>query len=590
MTDIAHKQTDDIIENLEKKLNKEYKQAYKEVEKKASEYFAKFEKADKEKLKLVADGTLTRKEYNEWRTKQMLTGKRWTDLRDTLAKDLTNANKIATAMIRGELNEVFALNSNYASYLIENGMRTNYGFTLYNRETVENLVKNDPDIIPWKPEVDVAKDLRWNKQIITSHITQGVLQGESVPNLSKRLIQSVNNNKVAATRTARTAITSSENAGRQMVYDKAKSMGIKVKKEWVATTDSRTRDWHGEADGQQVNLDEDFTVNGEKMEYPGDMSASAENVYNCFVGETKITSDSEIVRSYKQKYKGDLINIKTASGVNFTCSPNHPILTPNGWVCAKSLKNGNNILVTFFGQDSFLRVNPHINHRPARIDTIHKFGKITGGQRTCSMSVDFHGDVPTTDVEIITHKRLLRKGFYSVVLNIIDKFLFIKSDKSFPSQCSFFKHFFGIFKSSFGIVSRFCKSLPFFECCVSHSNKHCLRPISNSNTVLTKYSINDLPTDTVIDGELLDRISSDVFVDTIVDVDVFVSSCHIYNLQTKNGYYFVNSSIPQNKEKANGIYAIAKNCRCTMITVEPPNITKGEEPRMTYSKWVKSKQ
>lgn len=281
MVDIGHTQTEEILSDIETRLSKEYAQAYKEVEKKAAEYFKRFEEKDKAKKKLVDSGELSKKEYQVWRRNQMLTGKRWTDLCDQLAKDLTNSNQIASGIVRGELNEVFAINANYSEYLIENGMRTNYGFTLYDRNTIANLVKNDPDIIPWKPVVDIPADLRWNRQMITSHITQGILQGESIPNLSKRLAKAVNNDKVAAVRTARTAVTSSQNAGRQIVYDRAKGMGLKLQKEWLATLDGRTRHEHGAVDGQRVPLDGEFTVGGYKMKYPGDMSAPTHLVYNC---------------------------------------------------------------------------------------------------------------------------------------------------------------------------------------------------------------------------------------------------------------------------------------------------------------------
>lgn len=281
MVDLGHAQTDEVLESLEERLAGVYSQAYEDVKKKADDYFARFAVKDKAKRDLVATGKLSKAEYSTWRRNQMLSGKRWTDLRDQLAQDLTNTNKIAAAMVRGELNEVFAINANYSEYLIENGMRMNYGFTLYDRNTVANLVMNDPDIIPWKPEVDVAADLRWNRQMITSHITQGILQGESIPNLSKRLLKTVNNDKVAAVRTARTAVTSSQNAGRQMVYNKAKSMGLNLQKEWLATLDGRTRHDHGMADGQRVALDGKFVVGGYKMEYPGDMSAPDWLVYNC---------------------------------------------------------------------------------------------------------------------------------------------------------------------------------------------------------------------------------------------------------------------------------------------------------------------
>lgn len=301
MEDLGHVQTDKLLESLEERLGDIYTQAYEDVKKKADDYFARFAVKDKAKRDLVDAGKMSKDEYSAWRRNQMLSGKRWTDLRDQLAQDLINVNKIAAGMVRGELNEVFAINANYSEYLIENGMRMNYGFTLYDRNTVANLVMNDPDIIPWKPDVDVSADLRWNRQMVTSHITQGILQGESIPHLSKRLLKTVNNDKVAAIRTARTAVTSAQNAGRQSVYDKAKSMGLNLQKEWLATLDGRTRHDHGVADGQRVGLDEKFDVGGYKMKYPGDMSAPGWLVYNCRC--TTITVEPEHITKGEEPRK-----------------------------------------------------------------------------------------------------------------------------------------------------------------------------------------------------------------------------------------------------------------------------------------------
>lgn len=281
MNDIGAQQTDEILESVEKRLDEIYRQAYKELEQKAADYFAQFERKDKVKQAQVLAGEISKEDYQEWRKNQMLVGKRWTDMRDQMAQDLTNVNQQAAAIVSGELNEIMAINANYSQYLIENGMQMNYGFTMYNRDTIVNLVANDPDIIPWNPAVDVAADKRWNRQMITSHITQGILQGESIPNLSKRLLKTVNNDKVAAVRTARTAVTSSQNAGRQLVYNRAKAMGLKLQKEWMATLDGRTRHDHGAVDGQRVPLDGKFNVGGYKMAHPGDMSAPAHLVYNC---------------------------------------------------------------------------------------------------------------------------------------------------------------------------------------------------------------------------------------------------------------------------------------------------------------------
>lgn len=281
MADLAHKRTDDILIALEKKFEKIYKQAYKEVAAKAQAYFDGFKKREAIMRQKVKAGKMTESDFNEWRRRQMVTGRRWEDMRDTLAADLSKVNQIAAGMVNNDLYDVFALNANYTEYSIENGARINYGFTLYDRHTVANLVQNDPDLIPWKPKIDVAEDRRWNREMITRHITQGILQGESIPNLAKRLMQTVHNDELAAVRTARTAVTAAENAGRQMVYDEAHNMGIVLEKEWMATLDARTRSSHGAADGQRVPLDKPFIVNGHSMMCPGDASAPAGERYNC---------------------------------------------------------------------------------------------------------------------------------------------------------------------------------------------------------------------------------------------------------------------------------------------------------------------
>lgn len=52
-------------------------------------------------------------------------------------------------------------------------------------------------------------------------------------------------------------------------------------KQWVATNDSRTRDSHASADGQEVPINTPFTVGGFLLEYPGDPNAPAAETINC---------------------------------------------------------------------------------------------------------------------------------------------------------------------------------------------------------------------------------------------------------------------------------------------------------------------
>lgn len=58
-------------------------------------------------------------------------------------------------------------------------------------------------------------------------------------------------------------------------------MGLKLKREWVATLDGRTRHAHAMLDGQKAEIGKPFKVDGYDIMFPGDKSAPAFLVYNC---------------------------------------------------------------------------------------------------------------------------------------------------------------------------------------------------------------------------------------------------------------------------------------------------------------------
>lgn len=571
MADIAHELTDKELEKMERHLSAIYSRANNEIGETWKAYLAEVEKEIKslqdayDAAKLGGDKSAIRKAGRELSAKKRektLMDTHYRNLTKQLAGELSRVNETAVAYINGRLPNVYALNYNATA----NGVKTavsGYSFELVDASTVRNLATSDKTLLPYK-YVDGKKDVRWNTQKVNSEVLQGILQGESIPEIANRLSKVVSMNEASAIRNARTTVTSAENKGRMDMLHDAADKGVITHKVWMATHDSRVREAHADLDGQEREIDEPFESELGPIMYPGDVEADPANVYNCFVGETNIATDSEVIRSYKHNYLGRFVTVKTAGGVNFTCTPNHPILTIGGWVPAESLHKGNDILVTFRRNNVFGRINPNINHVFPRIDAIHKLFNMLGGDRTVSMSVNFHGDIPTSNVEIITKKRLLREGRNSGAFNSINKFLLKHSDKSFLRLRSFPKHFGRIWSSALGFVGGVSKSLSFFFTGLRHPEIHRLRPIALLYSGRVKPLDNDVARNAELLGECLNGFSGVVFADNIVSVD-FSSGCsHVYNLQTGNGYYFVNSSIAQSKRKNNGIFAIAHNCRCTL--------------------------
>ena len=285
-SDPAHIATDEEIAKIEKLITKEYKKAHKEVSKKCEDYFAKFAAKDAKWQEWVAQGTKTQKEYKEWRQGQMLVGKKWEDLRDTLAQDYTNAAQITMSITKGFAPEVYAINHNYATFEVEKKSLIDTSYTLYSKETVEHMYKGKPKLYHTygkavAKEIKEGKQYAWDRRRITSVLTQAILQGESIPKITKRLEQVTAGDHKAAIRNARTMMTGVQNAGRIDALERAQDMGIPVKKQWLATVDGRTRHWHRELDGVAVDYDEPFKNEIGEIMFPGDPSADAANVYNC---------------------------------------------------------------------------------------------------------------------------------------------------------------------------------------------------------------------------------------------------------------------------------------------------------------------
>ena len=278
MADIAHRLTDEKLEEMEKRLSAIYSRAEKEIQKTADEYFSRFAKQDEAKRKLVEQGKITEEEYIKWRKGKVMYGKRFTEMKEQCAKQLLNVNKTAIAYINGELPEVYAINYNALESAVD-GVG-GYSFTLVDADTVRNLAVTDTSLLPYK-EIDPKKDIPWNMKKINAETLQGILQGESMDKIAKRMMNVQEMNKTQAIRSARTIVTGAENKGRQDSYKRAEEDGVVMKREWISTNDSRTRHWHAELDGVEVDIDEPWENEFGKIMFPGDPSADPANTYNC---------------------------------------------------------------------------------------------------------------------------------------------------------------------------------------------------------------------------------------------------------------------------------------------------------------------
>ena len=281
MADYIQKWADKRADELTKKIGKIYGQAAKEVKQKMDSFWAAHKIKAQKMLKDVQDGRIKKKDYQDWLRNQVFQGERWKAKLDEVTKTYIEADKKARSMVGNTSKDVFQEAGNFQAYQTEIDVNGAVSFDMYDRKTVDRLLKDNPQMLPeWK--INQKKDYVWNYDRVNNAVTQGILQGESVYDIGKRLYKDLSaSNASKMDMFARTAVTGAQNAGRIERLHEAEDMGIKVKKRWLASRDNRVRDTHAELDGQEVDVDQPFTVDGMEIDYPGDPTAPPELVYNC---------------------------------------------------------------------------------------------------------------------------------------------------------------------------------------------------------------------------------------------------------------------------------------------------------------------
>lgn len=277
--DIIRSLADSELDELSREIYEIYRQAAEEVQKKADDYFSWFQAADENMKQKYIDGEITLKEYQNWRKSHMLTGKRWYELASVLAMDMTNADLIAGSVINGHLPAVYAIGYNYSLYQAEKQTMFTISDTLYNRRAVERMIRNNTANIK-VTRVDRGIAWEWNQGHVQSAAMQGILQGEDMHQIARRIARNTDINQRAAMRNARTAVTSAENGGRFEAFQDVESAGFKVHKTWLATLDFRTRYTHRQLDRVTVEGADTEFENG--CRYPGDPRCNdGSELYNC---------------------------------------------------------------------------------------------------------------------------------------------------------------------------------------------------------------------------------------------------------------------------------------------------------------------
>lgn len=379
---------------------------------------------------------------------------------------------------------------------------------------------------------------------------------------------------------------------------------FQVEKKWLAVEDRRTRFTHGHngVDGEIRDLHDSF-ANG--LLFPGDPNGSAAETINCFLpNQLTYTDLRNIKKAFRCWYDGKIVTIKMTNGNCFTCTVNHPILTGSGWVAAGKLNSGDNLI-----KSSFIRnITPaefKINSMPTSFEQAYNsFVKTGFRMRVRNSIVNFYGDIPTGDIDIVCSKSKLLNysisGVYDRIRNFIFKYSDLGSCRLFgnsPLAMAFYKKI--CWQISHSLVSMRGQFLPFFEWCLFHSQIHRIASPARLYSSPFEPTLNDISGNAEFDREpfnahtlfkkpdnLISRdnspewllnnsfngfnnsldsviitaenishfLNGDAFfskTENVLSVELHEYSGYVYTLETDTQMYDING-------------LVARNCRCTL--------------------------
>jgi uracil-DNA glycosylase len=132
------------------------------------------------------------------------------------------------------------------------------------------------------------------------------------------------------------------------------------------------------------------------------------NTVCCFPGDVRVETENPR-KLFRRRYEGEMIRIKISSGHSLPCTPNHPILTRRGFVAAKSLRYGDDLVCCSFRKE-VSSCYPNIKDVPSSFQELgDATSQICSSHRIVDRNVNFHGDGSSGQIEVVPFDRKLKR-------------------------------------------------------------------------------------------------------------------------------------------------------------------------------------
>lgn len=429
---------------------------------------------------------------------------------------------------------------------------------------------------PWDQRVFVARYLAEVRNrlartpdevfdLIAGQVSIGVNMGESIPKLSARIDETLSTTGTPrwqnrAVVVARTEAIGALNAGRHDAFTAFDEEGDEeLERVWLSTSDSRTRPTHREADQQRVPMGQPFSVGGFDLAFPGDPTGPPQEIIQCVIGSTQVDWPGQAIQGSTSRIQdGPFVQLITAEGHDLTVTPNHPVLTPEGYVPAGLLRPGKSVLASSNSE------SPDVDHVPTSAEQVHGALRKAGhAERVMGTRMDFHGDGANSEVEVVGAYGHLPEDPNTHRLGQLQKLaLFGSSNRKAPlsglgAAVVLRQPIPGhpLMRTTRSLVSRPSQRAPFRSGHSAESESVGLTAGSDFQAQLIQAPDDGRTAESDFPAHLQYALAAGMAPAEIVQVNRFTGSHRVYNLSTSDHWF-----------TGNGI--ALHNCRCTNLLVE----------------------
>ena len=249
----------------------------------------KKKKAFLQKIKDVDDGKIKPPQYyvdldmvDKWREGFVRELMRQQAVIEDIMKELNGAGVDAAALIRKSMVEIYQVNRDETAQKLQaaaGGVQVS--FAQYDKGQIAVLLQEQESPFSRLAYENMGRNPAIRRRL-QNEMAQAVILGESQRAIIQRIRDVTGQSIAQARRVAQTERTRVQSQARHATAQEAADMGIGIANEWSARM-KNTRESHAVLDGQKVMQGEKFrTIWGNELAYPGDPSAPAREVINCF--------------------------------------------------------------------------------------------------------------------------------------------------------------------------------------------------------------------------------------------------------------------------------------------------------------------